>query len=77
MGCSRIGLFVILVVTLIQVQVKGNDELVQVSTINALLGGIYDGEVKIGQLLKFEISDWELLAALMEKWLFWMVSVIR
>lgn len=53
MGCSRIGLFVILVVTLIQVQVKGNDELVQVSTINALLGGIYDGEVKIGQLLKF------------------------
>ncbi len=52
MGCFRIVFCVILVFTLVQAQVKRNDELVQVSTIDALLGGIYDGEVNIGQLLK-------------------------
>jgi acetolactate decarboxylase len=52
MGRFRIGFCVILVFTLVQAQVKRNDELVQVSTIDALLGGIYDGEVNIGQLLK-------------------------
>jgi hypothetical protein len=49
MGCFRIVFCVILVFTLVQAQVKRNDELVQVSTIDALLGGIYDGEVNIGQ----------------------------
>lgn len=53
MGRSQIGLCVLLVFTLVQAQVKRNDEIAQVSTINALLGGIYDGEVNIGELLKF------------------------
>lgn len=52
MNRFQIGLYVILVFTLVQAQVRRNDELVQVSTIDALLGGIYDGEVNIGQLLK-------------------------
>ncbi len=52
MGRFRIGFCVILVFTLVQAQVKRNDEIVQVSTIDALLRGIYDGEINIGQLLK-------------------------
>lgn len=48
----QIGLCVVLVFTLVHAQFQRNDEVVQVSTIDALLGGIYDGEVNIGQLLK-------------------------
>lgn len=53
MNCWQIGLTVFIAFSLAGAQINRNDEILQISTIDALLGGIYDGEVNIGQLLKF------------------------
>ena len=60
----------LLFVTFSFAQVTNKDQLLQISTIDALLGGIYDGETTVEQLLKqgdFGIAH---LILLMVKWLF-------
>lgn len=52
MICRMISLFII-IPTLLLAKVAQNDELVQISTIDALLGGIYDGEINLAKLLQY------------------------